>query len=94
VVVLSVPDWSVTPFAEQLGRDRARIAEEVAMFNRANREEAMEAGACYVDITPSSRRAEHDRSLLVEDGLHPSGPMYSEWVTLILPVARRILGSR
>jgi lysophospholipase L1-like esterase len=79
VVVVSIPDWGVTPFAE--GRDRAKIAAEIDRYNAINREEAARAGARYVDITPVSRR--DDPTLTAGDKLHPSGKMYSEWVELI-----------
>jgi len=82
VVVLSIPDWGVTPFAE--GRDRAKIGREIDRYNAINREETLRAGARYVDITPISRRASSDPSLVAPDGLHPSGRMYSEWVKLAL----------
>ena len=36
VVVLSIPDWGVTPFAN--GRDRDRIAREIDQYNAASRE--------------------------------------------------------
>src|SRR5579859_1094215 len=68
LIVLSIPDWSVTPFAE--GRDRAQIAREIEAFNAVNREQARRIGADYVDITPISRRAAEDPSLLTADGLH------------------------
>lgn len=84
VVVVSIPDWGVTPFAE--GRDRAKIASEIDRYNAINREEAARAGARYVDITPVSRR--DDATLVADDKLHPSGGQYSEWVRLIAPVAR------
>ena len=87
VVVLSIPDWSVTPFAAETGRDRARTAAEIERFNRADREETERAGARWVDVTPASRKAASDRSLLAGDGLHPSGKMYAEWVRLALPAA-------
>jgi lysophospholipase L1-like esterase len=87
VVVLSIPDWSVTPFAERSGRDHARIAAEIERFNRINREEAARAGARYVDVTPVSREARADRSLLAPDGLHPSGSMYAAWARLALSQA-------
>ena len=80
-VVLSIPDWSVTPFAE--GRDRARIAREIDAFNAVNRDEARRVGADYVDITPASRRAATDPTLLAGDGLHPSRAMYEEWAELV-----------
>lgn len=83
VVVLSIPDWSVTPFAK--GRDPAGISRAIERFNEINREEALRAGARYVDVMPSSRRAASDLTLLAADGLHPSGAMYSEWAELALP---------
>jgi len=76
VIVVSIPDWGVTPFAAN--RDRAKIAREIDLFNAINREEAARAGARYVDITPISRR--EDPSLVAGDGLHPSGKQYGEWV--------------
>ncbi|HYC60302.1 MAG TPA: SGNH/GDSL hydrolase family protein [Thermoanaerobaculia bacterium] len=85
VIVVSIPDWGVTPFAE--GRDRAKIASEIDRYNAINREEASRAGAQYVDITPISRGT--DIALVAGDGLHPSGKQYSEWVKLISPIARR-----
>ena len=87
VIVLSIPDWSVTPFAE--GRDRRQIAAEIDAFNAINREETSRSGARYVDITPVSRRAPE---LVAGDGLHPSGMMYEEWAQLALPSALAALG--
>jgi lysophospholipase L1-like esterase len=84
VVVLSIPDWGVTPFAE--GRDRVKIASEIDRYNAINREETSRAGARYVDITPVSRG--NDPALVAGDGLHPSGKQYAEWVKLIAPAAR------
>lgn len=90
VIVLSIPDWGVTPYAE--GRDRPRIAGEIDRFNEVNREEAARAGARYVDVTPDSRRAASDRDRVAPDGLHPSGAMYASWARLVLPEALAGLG--
>lgn len=83
VVVLSIPDWGVTPFAS--GRDRASVATEIDRYNAVNREEATRSGAHYVDVTPVSRRAATEPKLVASDGLHPSGAMYVEWAHLVLP---------
>ena len=83
VIVLSIPDWSVTPFAE--GRDRTRIAREINAFNEVNRDESSRAGTRYVDITPISRRAADDPDLTGGDKLHPSPAMYAAWVRAMLP---------
>jgi lysophospholipase L1-like esterase len=90
VVVLSIPDWGVTPFAE--GRDRARIASEIDAFNAAAREVTAEFGARWVDVTPASRQAGSAPGMLVGDGLHPSGRQYATWAELALPAAAAALG--
>ena len=86
VLVLSIPDWGVTPFAR--GRDRAAIGRAIDEFNAINAEAAQGAGARYVDVTPVSRQAVVDAALIAGDGLHPSGKMYTEWARLALPAAR------
>jgi len=83
VVVLSIPDWSVTPFAKNSGRSPADIAEAIDAFNSVNKEETAAVGVSYIDITPVSRKAASDRSLIAADGLHPSDKMYADWVELI-----------
>jgi lysophospholipase L1-like esterase len=92
VVVVSIPDWGVTPFAR--GRDRAAIARDIDAFNAVNRDEAARAGARYVDVTPESRRDGTDPTFIAGDGLHPSGRMYTEWARLALPAALAAAGPR
>ncbi len=89
VIVLSIPDWGVTPFAN--GREVEKIAKEIDLFNTVNREETQRMNAYYVDVTPISRNAIHDLSLAASDGLHPSGKMYREWAKLVLPVVLEVL---
>jgi lysophospholipase L1-like esterase len=91
LIVLSIPDWSVTPFAA--GRDRSAIANEIDAFNDVNRTAAASAGARYVDVTLSSRRATDNAVLIAADGLHPSATMYSMWVDLLVPVSLGVLGA-
>jgi lysophospholipase L1-like esterase len=91
VIVLSIPDWGVTPFA--VGRDRAKIGTEIDRFNAIAQDETARAGAHYVDITPVSRRAATEHELIAGDGLHPSGTMYAEWARLALPAALDALGA-
>jgi lysophospholipase L1-like esterase len=92
VLVLSIPDWGVTPFAS--GRDRARIAAEIDAYNAVNRAESVAAGARWVDVTAVSREAAADRTLLAPDGLHPSAAMYARWVDLVVPQARAALAGQ
>lgn len=81
VVVLSIPDWGVTPFAT--GRDRAQIAREIDAYNAANKQIALQYNVHYIDITPWTREAVTDNSLLASDGLHPSGKQYKRWAERI-----------
>jgi lysophospholipase L1-like esterase len=81
VIVLSIPDWGVTPFAE--GRDREKIAEEINMFNTVNKSVCDELGVKWFNITPLTRNAKSDLSLLAADGLHPSGKAYREWAEMV-----------
>ena len=78
VFVLSIPDWSVTPFAQ--GRDRVRIAQEIDAFNATARHICKALGVAFIDITPTSRDQGGDADMLVADGLHPSAAMYARWV--------------
>ncbi len=89
VVLVSIPDWGVTPFAE--GRDREQIAKEIDQYNQVNKEESLKVGTGYVDVTPISREAASDSSLVAEDGLHPSGEMYARWVELLIPEVQKRL---
>lgn len=77
VFVLSIPDWGVTPFAE--GRDRAQIALEIDQYNAINKAVAAQYKVHYIDITPGTREAATDHSLLTSDNLHPSGKDYRRW---------------
>jgi lysophospholipase L1-like esterase len=89
VIVLSIPDWGVTPFASS--RDSKTIAMEINQFNAVNEEESKKAGAHYIDVTPVSREAVNDPTLIASDGLHPSGKMYAEWAKLAYPEALKAL---
>jgi lysophospholipase L1-like esterase len=91
VIVVSIPDWGVTPFAA--GRDPNEIAADIDLFNRINLTETEAAGARYVDVTPMSRLAADDPTLLAADQLHPSARMYRAWVDLIWGEARAVLRS-
>ena len=89
VVVLSIPDWGVTPFAGS--RDRRQVAAEIDAFNAVNYAEAQKVGALYVDVTVISRQCSEQQGFLAPDELHPSGAMYALWVEKVLKAAAPIL---
>ncbi|MCH7588750.1 MAG: SGNH/GDSL hydrolase family protein [Chloroflexi bacterium] len=92
VIVLSIPDYSVTPFAQSM--DTEAIRSEIAAFNVINHQLSIEAAAQYVDLGVSSQHAIQDPALLADDGLHPSGKMYALWAHIILPFAEEILSHK
>lgn len=86
VFVLSIPDYSVTPFAA--GRNRQLIAAQLDSFNSINQQVADRYQVAYVNITGDSRQAAVYPSLTAADGLHPSGEQYRMWAMRLAPVIR------
>jgi lysophospholipase L1-like esterase len=89
VVVLSIPDYSVTPFG-RVG-DTTLIAAQIDSFNRINFELSREYKVNYVDVTGESRKAAADPSLIAADGLHFSAKEYGTWARLMEPVLKGML---
>lgn len=83
VFVVSIPDYGVTPFTKAANLDPAKIAKELDMYNNFAKQVCDQKGIAFFNITPISRRARTDASLIARDGLHPSGRMYTQWVDLI-----------
>lgn len=83
VFVVSIPDWGVTPFGLSSGKSTKNIAEEIDAFNAINKEETLAMSLIYTDITPASRMAATDLSLVAKDGLHYSAKMHLQWATLL-----------
>ena len=87
VVVVSIPDWGVTPFAT--GRDRGKIGAEIDHFNEIAKTETVKAGAQWVDVTPVSR--EEHAGWYGPDGLHPTAAQYAIWAQLAVKAATAAL---
>jgi lysophospholipase L1-like esterase len=94
VVVVSIPDWGATRFGRHSGRDTAKVAHELDVYNAANAEIAATLHVRYADVTPASRDGGDRADMLVGDGLHPSAAMYRRWLEAIEPQARAALSSR
>jgi lysophospholipase L1-like esterase len=85
VLVVSIPDWGVTPFARAQGVDAARVAIDIDAFNAAACACTLARGARWINITGVSRGIARD--LLATDGLHPSAAQYTLWAAHVLPEA-------
>lgn len=86
VIVISIPDWGITPFAN--GRDREKIASEIDEYNRANKEIADKYNVHYINITLGNRKAGAGKEMVTRDGLHPSGKEYYKWAAELAAVIK------
>ena len=91
VVVVSIPDYSVTPFA--IGPiNRGKIAREIDSFNKVNRQLAESFHVQYLNVTHESRRAASFPFLVASDGLHFSGLEYKIWAEMLVGLMKRSIG--
>lgn len=89
VFVLSIPDYGATPFVQQ--SNKAAVSMQIDQFNAINKEITLQNGITYIDITPSTRQAANDASLIANDGLHPSGKEYAVWAGMLAPLIKKVL---
>ena len=80
-IIISIPDWGYTPFAESYNRDT--ISYEINLFNKSLKNFADKNDIKYVDVTEISRKTLTEDDLLASDNLHPNGLMYLEWAKKI-----------
>ena len=83
VFVVSIPNYGVTPFGQE--KNPQKITRELRRYNKTARQIAQKNDVTFVHITPISENAQHNPALIAEDGLHPSGKMYQQWVSKMLP---------
>ena len=84
LIVLSIPDWSITSFAE--GKDRQMIALQIDEYNKINKQVADKYRVHYINITLRTRQAAANIELLAEDCLHPSGKEYKKWAVVVAAI--------
>lgn len=90
VFVMSIPDYSVTPFALNARQTPGQIAADIEMFNQINKRIANQHQVNYIDVTPISKLATNDTELLAQDKLHPSGKMYALWAEELAVVMLKV----
>ncbi len=89
VFVISIPDYSVTPFASAM--DIEKIAREIDIFNNINKAVSIQYKTQYIDITPGSKEAANDEALVAPDKLHPSSKEYKKWALKVSGKIARLL---
>ena len=90
IVVVSTPDYTLTPAGASFG-DPLQQRAEIASFNAIEQDTAESRGITFVDISGVANLVPEDPELVAYDGLHPSGKQYSSWVALIAPVVEELL---
>jgi lysophospholipase L1-like esterase len=91
IVSVATPDYTVTPQGASYGDPTVQAA-AIRRNNDILRELATARDIRFVDIYDLSLRARDDRSLVADDGLHPSGRQYALWVERIGPAVEQLLG--
>jgi lysophospholipase L1-like esterase len=90
IVAVATPDYTVTPQGAAFGDPKAKAA-GIRRNNEILRELAAGRGIAFVDIHDLSLGAASDRSLVADDGLHPSGSQYALWIDRIAPIVAALL---
>ena len=84
VIVLSIPDWGVTPFAASKGVDPTQVAKQIDDYNETKKEICEKYGIKFIDITVEYRVNGGLPEGVVEDKLHPSKLIYGQWMGKLL----------
>lgn len=86
VFVLSIPDWSHTPFAQnkaqETGLDLAETSAQIDAFNDVIKKRCEDMEIEFVYITDVTRNCAPE--MLAHDGLHYSANMHQIWANLLL----------
>jgi lysophospholipase L1-like esterase len=80
-ILLSIPDWSVAPFAAD--RDPGAIVSAIDAFNSVVASVANQTSVPFIDWTPLTREATGQEDAFTDDGLHPSRKEYARWAAYL-----------
>jgi lysophospholipase L1-like esterase len=84
VVVISIPDWGVTPFAVSKDVDPNQVANQIDDYNQTKKAICAKNGVKFIDITTEYRLAGALPEGVVADELHPSSLIYKKWMEKLL----------
>jgi acyl-CoA thioesterase-1 len=90
ILAVAIPDYTVTPAGADYGDPRQQH-EAIVAANDTMARQAAARGIAYADTFDLSLRAATDRTLVADDGLHPSGAQYALWVERLVPIVEALL---
>ena len=76
VCILSIPDYSKTPFADSM--DKVKISKEIDVFNSVCKALSIQYKVHFIDVTEAVSGLSPNE-LIASDQLHPSSIAYSKW---------------
>jgi lysophospholipase L1-like esterase len=86
VFVLSIPDWSHTPFAQKKSAESglllAEISAQIDTFNEVIQKRCEDMEIEFIYITEFTRNCASE--MIAQDGLHYSASMHQIWAGLLL----------
>ncbi len=83
VFVVSIPDYGVTPFAQE--KNKTNAIADLKNYNAFAKKQCQKHDVAFYDITDLSARLSQADDMLISDRLHPSAEQYKAWVNLFLP---------
>ncbi|RTL59900.1 MAG: SGNH/GDSL hydrolase family protein [Sphingobacteriales bacterium] len=86
IIVLSIPDWGVTPFA--VSNNQQQIASEIDAYNQICEAAAKKQHCHFINITSSQREDGNKAEFLASDKLHPSGKEYAKWAEQVSTIIK------
>ncbi|WP_259015028.1 SGNH/GDSL hydrolase family protein [Emticicia fluvialis] len=88
VFVLSIPDYSITPYAQAYNKEK--IAQDIDAFNKVAKDACDKMGISFIDITTLTR--EHpEAAYIADDQLHFSAKMHDLWASRVVGTVKIIL---
>ncbi|MGZ3838338.1 MAG: SGNH/GDSL hydrolase family protein [Flavisolibacter sp.] len=89
VIVLPIPDYSVTPFAASGNVEKT--AKDIEVFNNIINAVSIQYKVHFSDIPTGFKNAKDDPALIATDGLHPSPKEYKKWAQKIAAIMEQQL---
>ncbi len=90
LLAITIPDFSCSPEGKKWGYGKSAV-NGIARLNKIIKREAAERSLPLVDITSLSRKLCAQPDAFSDDGVHPSGTQYSQWVDLMFIPAHNLL---
>ena len=92
VMVLSIPDWGYTPFAN--GKDIQKISNEIDAYNEVCSRVVKKMKTHFINITDETRAEKNNLQALAIDRLHYSGITHLRWAEKVASIMNQELKNK